>query len=46
MNFEIFMGLVGVPIGIILTAIICYISLGRKDKAASVNTQSKEGISK
>ncbi|WP_349409171.1 hypothetical protein [Pseudalkalibacillus sp. SCS-8] len=44
MNVEIFMGLIGVPSGIILTAIICYIVLGKKDKA-EVDVKHKGGIS-
>ncbi|MGM7703549.1 hypothetical protein ACSVDE_17645 [Pseudalkalibacillus sp. Hm43] len=46
MNFEIFMGLIGVPVGIILTAIICYFVTGKKEKNASVEVNKEGGIPK
>ncbi|WP_265738517.1 hypothetical protein [Pseudalkalibacillus salsuginis] len=44
MNFEIFMGLIGVPGGIILIAVVCYVVLGKRDR--EVEVERKEGISK
>lgn len=45
MNFEIFMGLIGVPVGIILTAIICYVIQAKKDHVQSKDYNQQGGIS-
>lgn len=45
MNFEIFMGLIGVPLGIILTAFICYGMQVKKDQDKSTDVDQQRGIS-
>jgi hypothetical protein len=45
MNFEIFMGLLGIPLIIIFTAVFLYIYLGRKDKAEEITIQKDKGVS-
>jgi len=45
MNFEIFMGLIGVPLGIMLIAFICYGIQSKRDKDQSIGVGQKRGIS-
>ena len=46
MNFEIFMGLIGIPAGIIITAIICYGIQTKRDRASEkIEVTQEKGVS-
>lgn len=46
MNLEIFMGLIGVPGGIILTAVICYAIQTKRDQAGEkIEVKQEKGVS-
>lgn len=42
MNFEIFFGLIGLPVLIIITAVACYIHTGKKDKKVTSSRVSND----
>lgn len=42
MNFEIFFGLIGLPVLILVTAVVCYIHTGRKDNKKMKNSVSND----
>jgi hypothetical protein len=42
MNFEIFFALIGLPVLILVTAVVCYIHTGRKDKKVTSSRVSNE----
>lgn len=42
MNFEIFFALIGLPVLILVTAVVCYIHTGRKDKNVTSSRVSND----
>lgn len=42
MNFEIFFALIGLPILILVTAILCYVHTGIKEEISSMKRELKE----
>ncbi|WP_339149001.1 MULTISPECIES: hypothetical protein [unclassified Sutcliffiella] len=46
MNLEIFFGLIGLPAFILITAVVCYIHTGRKDKKVTSSRVSNDMNSK